>query len=858
MEKHDRRDIDVAPPPPPLEFQDEDKRSDIVESPIAVSKDITIRPSLSRGSSYQERDQDGGGDKVSVTSSTVSQTPSQVVTVNQNSPASMVTVTTTPFNQTPPPPPSVLEASAEHHLPNGLGSVNQVTVVTSHPPVLINDHQRDEVVILSNERTRTTHHHDHVADDTSSVGSSSRKAVTNAVKLDESEVLIVNSSNFLGEDEETPADDVEEDSLMVNTSLSIDDADNINRLVEEALNDLNRTTNSAFDTSHVSVVTVGEEQVRVKDSGSTPNGQRRRDQQQQQQVVNGGSSGAGDEESPADVNLIVNKQQLRGSGKDKRPSPDSSVASLDSASTAVAQPQATATNRRQQTPPQQQKQQAMPPVAVVVKDRSDADSIATSTSHDSREPPEEEKPVLRRPRSEQTEEERQLKMLQKKTRKRTRKFTIDGVQVTTTTSKVIYGDNENGKIYDDHLSRKQELRELKLLQKQEKKQFLDLQSKEQSSREQQERRFEQEHIALQRTYEADMDALSRQHRQLVEKTEQQQEADLRSASKKIRTEQERDLKQFRDSLKQELKLLKQEIDLLPKDRRKVEFPNRKAAMEADHEEKERSFLTSLSENHELALRRLSEKHRDRLATIDKNYLHQKQTTMRTREAMLWELEEKQIHEKHQLAKRHVKDMCFMQRHQMIIRHDKELDQIKRMLQRKEEDLVKRQVVEKRAFPKRIQKERKARDAMFRESLRISTNYDPDLEREKMKKVGGGFYLSDQQATLIEMEFCLFFSSSKSRRRRSICRSSSDSRRSTADSWRSCGPLRRELRGGRLERCTGKLLNSNESCFTGNWSSCRMKSARHCWSMRHKSCANVMTRCRGRFGSGRRSCCQGNR
>ena len=61
--------------------------------------------------------------------------------------------------------------------------------------------------------------------------------------------------------------------------------------------------------------------------------------------------------------------------------------------------------------------------------------------------------------------------------------------------------------------------------------------------------------------------------------------------------------------------------------------------------------------------------------------------MRTREAMLWELEEKQIHEKHQLSKRHVKDICFMQRHQMIVRHEKDLEQVKRMLQRKEEELV---------------------------------------------------------------------------------------------------------------------------------------------------------------------------
>ena len=61
--------------------------------------------------------------------------------------------------------------------------------------------------------------------------------------------------------------------------------------------------------------------------------------------------------------------------------------------------------------------------------------------------------------------------LKKKTRKRTRKFEIDGVIVTTTTSKIIYGDEENQTFYDEHYFRKQELRELKLLQKQEQKQF---------------------------------------------------------------------------------------------------------------------------------------------------------------------------------------------------------------------------------------------------------------------------------------------------------------------------------------------------------------------------------------------------
>ena len=48
-------------------------------------------------------------------------------------------------------------------------------------------------------------------------------------------------------------------------------------------------------------------------------------------------------------------------------------------------------------------------------------------------------------------------------------------------------------------------------------------------------------------------------------------------------------------------------------------------------------------------------------------MQQKQQLMRAREAALWEMEERQLHEKHQLAKRQLKDMFFLQRHQMLVR-----------------------------------------------------------------------------------------------------------------------------------------------------------------------------------------------
>lgn len=62
-----------------------------------------------------------------------------------------------------------------------------------------------------------------------------------------------------------------------------------------------------------------------------------------------------------------------------------------------------------------------------------------------------------------------------------------------------------------------------------------------------------------------------------------------------------------------------------------------------------------------------------------------------------------------------------------------------MLQRKEEELIKRQTIEKRALPKRIRAERKARDMMFRESLRISIHHDPKAEEDKIKKVMLNFF-----------------------------------------------------------------------------------------------------------------------
>lgn len=492
------------------------------------------------------------GEGISVTSNTIA---TNSASSNQSMGAGKENTATITINSDLPDPSNSLASN-----------ISQVTVVTSHPPVIVDNSMppsiANEVVIVSNETNKSQQIADSSTDDDyPSLDSLECNAGSRAFKHHGQSTIIIGDSPTPSS--HTPSK--QPHNQVRARKLDESEVFIVNNEVD--LSVLSDNGDKSLDKSHVSVVTVGEE-IRVKDSSNTKTPQSHANRNNattvdgidnasddnkytlstpnavsitRNKAINQNANENANNATPAgddDVNIIVNKKKTK-----PKISPDSSVGSIDSRT----QSECGSIRSSVGTPS---------PAINKSMDRSDVESIATTNSHDScnaHDAPssvnvEEEPVIIRRTkpdRSERTKEEIELRNLKKKTRKRTRKFEIDGVQVTTTTSKVIYGDDENGKMYDDHIFRKQELRELKMLQKQEKKQFLDLQIKEQASKEQQERRFDQERIALERTYEADMDTLARQHRQLIEKTEQQQEADLRSTSKKIRAEQERDLKLVR-------------------------------------------------------------------------------------------------------------------------------------------------------------------------------------------------------------------------------------------------------------------------------------------------------------------------
>uniref|UniRef100_A0AAY4EZX1 non-specific serine/threonine protein kinase n=1 Tax=Denticeps clupeoides TaxID=299321 RepID=A0AAY4EZX1_9TELE len=289
----------------------------------------------------------------------------------------------------------------------------------------------------------------------------------------------------------------------------------------------------------------------------------------------------------------------------------------------------------------------------------------------------------------------------KKTLKKTRKFIVDGVEVSVTTSKIITdNDTKNEEL---RFLRRQELRELRLLQKEEQRAQQQLSNKLQQQREQIFRRFEQEMTTKKRQYDQEVENLERQQKQTIERLEQEHTTRLRDEAKRIKAEQDKELSKFQNMLK-----------------------NRK--------KEEQEFLQKQQQDLDSALKKIIQQHKHELATIERDCLNHKQQLLRAREAAMWELEERHLQEKHQLQKQQLKDQYFMQRHQLLKRHEKEMEQMQRYNQRLVEEMKSRQTQERARLPKIQRSEAKTRMAMFKKSLRITSNtVTPEQEREKVKQ-----------------------------------------------------------------------------------------------------------------------------
>uniref|UniRef100_A0A674APL0 non-specific serine/threonine protein kinase n=1 Tax=Salmo trutta TaxID=8032 RepID=A0A674APL0_SALTR len=316
---------------------------------------------------------------------------------------------------------------------------------------------------------------------------------------------------------------------------------------------------------------------------------------------------------------------------------------------------------------------------------------------------------------------------QKKTLKKTRRFVVDGVEVSVTTSKIVT-DNDT-KNEEMRFLRRQELRELRLLQKEEQRAQQQLSNKLQQQKEQIYRRFEQETTSKKRHYDQEVENLERQQKQTIERLEQEHTNRLRDEAKRIKAEQDKELSKFQNMLKNRKKEVRKSRAV-----GRIAQSTRQSHLSFPLLPQEQEFLQKQQQELDCALKKIIQQHKHELATIERDCLNHKQQLLRAREAAMWELEERHLQEKHQLFKQQLKDQYFMQRHQLLKRHEKEMEQMQRYNQRLIEEMKNRQTQERARLPKIQRSEAKTRMAMFKKSLRITGGpITPEQEREKVKQ-----------------------------------------------------------------------------------------------------------------------------
>uniref|UniRef100_A0A8C1UZE6 non-specific serine/threonine protein kinase n=1 Tax=Cyprinus carpio TaxID=7962 RepID=A0A8C1UZE6_CYPCA len=242
----------------------------------------------------------------------------------------------------------------------------------------------------------------------------------------------------------------------------------------------------------------------------------------------------------------------------------------------------------------------------------------------------------------------------RRTVKRTRKFMVDGREISVTTSKVVSeGDMKEQQL---RCNRRQELHALKLLQREEQREHAQLEQKLQQQREQMFRHIEQEMTSKKQYYDGELERLEKQYQQQSSQMEAEHTSRLREDARRLKAQQEKELSRRSSALKAD-----------PKEVRTAAFTHTCTAL--------------------------------------------------AREAVIWELEQRHLQEKYHLFKQQVKEQYSLQRQQLTKRHNKDKERASRFQQALLEEQKSLQAQERVSFQKAQKAEAKSCLNQFKMELR---------------------------------------------------------------------------------------------------------------------------------------------
>ncbi|MEE6516885.1 hypothetical protein FKM82_026707 [Ascaphus truei] len=223
-----------------------------------------------------------------------------------------------------------------------------------------------------------------------------------------------------------------------------------------------------------------------------------------------------------------------------------------------------------------------------------------------------------------------------KTVRVTRRFMVDGKEVSVSSCK--RPNEPNGRDHKERSVRRQELQELRLLQREEKKSQSQLEQRMQHQRELMFRHIEQEIIGKKEYYGREIETQERQMEQARGRREEEHTNRLRQDALRLKSQQQKERiknkAELKDKFKEEQGLLVQQQEL-----------NR-------------------------ALQKVVTEHKKKVSCIEWENLCKIHSLKRARESVILSLEERHLQEKYQLFRQQVTEQYGLQRQQLCRRHEK--------------------------------------------------------------------------------------------------------------------------------------------------------------------------------------------
>ncbi|XP_069733846.1 STE20-like serine/threonine-protein kinase [Phaenicophaeus curvirostris] len=269
--------------------------------------------------------------------------------------------------------------------------------------------------------------------------------------------------------------------------------------------------------------------------------------------------------------------------------------------------------------------------------------------------------------------------------KKTRRFVVDGKEVSVTTARTIGKAGAKDEMVRS--ARRQDLRELRVLQKEEQRAQSQLEQKFHQQREQMFRHIEQEMTSKKGFYDREVESSERRYQQLRERQELEYTVRLRDEAKRLKALQEK------------------------------ESGRRMQELKGDRRE-EQQFLQQQQEKLNAALQRVVQEHKKKMVSIDWECISKIQSLRRARESVVWSMEQGHLQEKYQLFRQQVKEQHALQRQQLRKRHEKETERMSRFHQLLLEDLRSQQAQERAQLLKSQRCDAKTRLALFKENLKL--------------------------------------------------------------------------------------------------------------------------------------------